>query len=340
LTMFGLVNMNARLYDPAVGRFLSPDPYVQNPLFTQNFNRYTYCLNNPLSYTDPTGEYFGIDDLIAAAIGGVVNVVVNAFQGNIHSWGQGFSYFGVGAAGTVAGLYGGPLAAGAVIGSGNSFVTQGFGSNGSWNWSNISYDQVAVGGLMGAGTGFLGSRVSGLISPYVSDLFSSIEGQAVQQGLTQGVAGSAIGFTMNTGFALCNGESLGDALKSGGQGALMGFGIGVTSGMASGLRAAYKAGENPWTGKLNIGLTANDLGLSSTMDRIQIGESYPHRNDNSVFQNKEGFLPLSSDPKYYREYVHPTGGINGPGLHRIVIGGNKYYYYSPDHYKTFVRFKY
>jgi hypothetical protein len=50
--------MNARLYDPAVGRFLSPDPYVQAPNFSQNFNRYSYALNNPLKYTDEDGEFF------------------------------------------------------------------------------------------------------------------------------------------------------------------------------------------------------------------------------------------------------------------------------------------
>jgi hypothetical protein len=48
--------MNARLYDPVVGRFLSPDPYVQAPDVLQNFNRYSYCLNNPLVFTDPSGE--------------------------------------------------------------------------------------------------------------------------------------------------------------------------------------------------------------------------------------------------------------------------------------------
>ena len=57
----GLVNMNARLYDPALGRFLSPDPEVQQPEGTQGFNRYTYCLNNPLRYVDLDGRYF-IDD--------------------------------------------------------------------------------------------------------------------------------------------------------------------------------------------------------------------------------------------------------------------------------------
>ena len=57
LPWFGLVNMNARLYDPLLGRFLSPDPYVQMPDFTQNFNRYSYCLNNPLVYVDEDGEW-------------------------------------------------------------------------------------------------------------------------------------------------------------------------------------------------------------------------------------------------------------------------------------------
>ena len=55
LPWFGLINMNARLYDPAVGRFLSPDPIIQDPTNTQNLNRYSYCLNNPLKYNDPTG---------------------------------------------------------------------------------------------------------------------------------------------------------------------------------------------------------------------------------------------------------------------------------------------
>ncbi len=53
---YGLINMNARLYDPVLGRFLSPDPYVQSPDFSQNFNRYAYALNNPLKYTDESGE--------------------------------------------------------------------------------------------------------------------------------------------------------------------------------------------------------------------------------------------------------------------------------------------
>ncbi|TYP76858.1 RHS repeat-associated core domain-containing protein [Aquimarina intermedia] len=51
-----LIHMNGRMYDPQLGRFLSPDNYIQNPYNTQNFNRYGYVLNNPLIYNDPTGE--------------------------------------------------------------------------------------------------------------------------------------------------------------------------------------------------------------------------------------------------------------------------------------------
>ena len=54
---FDLINMNGRAYDPVVGAFLSPDPYVQAPDMPQNLNRYAYCLNNPLKYTDPSGEF-------------------------------------------------------------------------------------------------------------------------------------------------------------------------------------------------------------------------------------------------------------------------------------------
>ena len=56
LPWFGLVNMNARLYDPLLGRFLAPDPYVKNPFLTQDYNRYTYAMNNPLVYIDQDGE--------------------------------------------------------------------------------------------------------------------------------------------------------------------------------------------------------------------------------------------------------------------------------------------
>ena len=55
LYAFGLINMNGRMYDPQMSSFLSVDAYVQSPDNSQSFNRYAYCLNNPLKYTDPSG---------------------------------------------------------------------------------------------------------------------------------------------------------------------------------------------------------------------------------------------------------------------------------------------
>ena len=57
LASVGLIHMNGRLYDPTLHRFLMPDNYIQDPFNTQSFNRYGYCLNNPLVYVDQDGEW-------------------------------------------------------------------------------------------------------------------------------------------------------------------------------------------------------------------------------------------------------------------------------------------
>ncbi|MGH8522762.1 MAG: RHS repeat domain-containing protein, partial [Gammaproteobacteria bacterium] len=53
----GLIHMGGRVYDPILGRFASPDPFVQFPDNAQAYNRYSYVLNNPLSNTDPSGFF-------------------------------------------------------------------------------------------------------------------------------------------------------------------------------------------------------------------------------------------------------------------------------------------
>ncbi|MBS4056767.1 MAG: hypothetical protein KGZ82_05580 [Bacteroidales bacterium] len=55
-------DMNGRVYDPFVARFLSPDPFIPNATATQSYNRYSYCINNPLKYTDPSGYTQKPDD--------------------------------------------------------------------------------------------------------------------------------------------------------------------------------------------------------------------------------------------------------------------------------------
>ncbi|MDR6807507.1 RHS repeat-associated protein [Dyadobacter sp. BE34] len=88
LDNFGLINMNGRLYDPVVGRMLSPDNYVQADGSTQSYNRYSYAGNNPLRYTDPDGEVFKLaffsavltTDFISNLLNGVSNPLKTAYR--------------------------------------------------------------------------------------------------------------------------------------------------------------------------------------------------------------------------------------------------------------------
>ena len=106
LEKFDLINMNGRMYDPTLCRMLSVDNYNNNVSSTIGMNRYAYALNNPLKYTDPSGQWVHI--VIGAAVGGVINLGIKAYQGKIHSWGDGFVAFGIGAAaGALGALTGG-----------------------------------------------------------------------------------------------------------------------------------------------------------------------------------------------------------------------------------------
>ena len=122
LEMFGLINMNARLYDPVLGRFLSPDPIIQVPEFTQSYNGYSYALNNPLSYKDPNGESF---ILVAAIIGGWIGLGTAMVSSDKSGWGlAGDMLKGlfVGAASGAAGAWAGGAVAGSITAGGFSMV--------------------------------------------------------------------------------------------------------------------------------------------------------------------------------------------------------------------------
>ena len=96
LDQLGLIDMKGRMYDPKLGRFLSPDPFVQAPTDPQNYNRYSYCLNNPLKYTDPSGKLWEAV-LLGAAFYGTGNLAVHCIRGDVDDWGDGFKYFAQGA---------------------------------------------------------------------------------------------------------------------------------------------------------------------------------------------------------------------------------------------------
>jgi len=87
LYAFGLINMNGRMYDPLVSRMLSPDNFIQAPDFSQSFNRYSYCLNNPLKYTDPSGEFFIIDSWLIGLFSGGFKEANKRAWNDIKIWG-------------------------------------------------------------------------------------------------------------------------------------------------------------------------------------------------------------------------------------------------------------
>lgn len=88
LDNLNLVHMNGRVYDQVVGRFLSADPFVQAPGFTQSFNRYSYTFNSPLTHTDPSGFQAGPEEYCQDSCTPGFGVYYNgAYVGYVGSWG-------------------------------------------------------------------------------------------------------------------------------------------------------------------------------------------------------------------------------------------------------------
>ena len=172
LSEFDIINMNGRLYDPVLGRFFSPDNYVQMPDNSQNFNRYSYCLNNPLKYTDPSGEFWNI--VIGAAIGGVFNWASHEFQFNA----KGLGYFFIGAvsSGVSAGMASGVNVAMA----------------GGYFWAGAAGLANGV-----ASTGFLAGAATGVCSGFAGGFILSagnswVEGHGFGKGLLAGLKSGGI----------------------------------------------------------------------------------------------------------------------------------------------------
>jgi RHS repeat-associated protein len=168
LKEFGLINMNGRMYDPLLSRFLSPDPYVQAPDFSQSFNRYSYCLNNPFRYTDPSGEFFdmvfrmffftseyltNLDDGYEKAwnnSGRVINAFCNGFQVSLGD------NAAIGINPLNLGVYG-------VVGTENASVYAGYSLLGGFNYGanvNLEFDKLNVGLAIGGGNNHWGWNVS------------------------------------------------------------------------------------------------------------------------------------------------------------------------------------
>jgi RHS repeat-associated protein len=191
LNEFGLINMNARLYDPVVGMMLSCDNYVTDASNTQCYNRYNYCYNNPLKYTDPDGNWAGWDDVIAMGIGGAINVAMHWNQISTSStpWKDGLVAFGIGAlAGEAALLTGGATLS---LAGGTGFLAGAAAAGVGYTYSaplqasmNTAYfgDPVMTGKqfLIGLGTSMaVGGIISGSVAAYNGNNFWSGKSKVV-----------------------------------------------------------------------------------------------------------------------------------------------------------------
>ncbi|MFV5701598.1 RHS repeat-associated core domain-containing protein [Flavobacterium sp. XS2P12] len=164
LAEVGLIQMNGRLYDPTLRSFLMPDNFIQQPENTQNYNRYAYVLNNPLMYTDPSGEEFislGVAVIIGAAIA-LTTYTMTALLTDVPF--------------TVGGL-----AKATFIGAASAAVTFGIGTAAGNLFTNFfskaAFQAVAHGTFQGTMSGLQGGNfwsgfAAGALSSIASSLYS------------------------------------------------------------------------------------------------------------------------------------------------------------------------
>lgn len=137
---------------------------------------------------------------------------------------------------------------------------------------------------------------------------------------------------------------LDDAGNVKGAGGIIGGGKGSTK-PANTAKESVRFIEGVTVKDIKTGQTfSGTVDLKPTLDRIASGGTNPHRNDGSVFKNlpdrttgKSGLPPQTTG--YYKEYVHPTPNISGPGPQRVIVGQNGEAYYTNDHYKTFIKIR-
>jgi RHS repeat-associated protein len=172
----GLYNYKARLYDPLLGRFITPDSIVPDPGDPQALNRYSYVLNNPMVYVDPNGHDFGISAII---VGTIIGGLVAGIQSN---WNPQAMLVGAVIGGVSGGVYSG--VSGAVGGSLAAAVESGAISS-------------TTAGIISGGIGGMaaGAAAGGLSSAYYGgNIAQGISMGAILGGLSGGAFGGIGGY--------------------------------------------------------------------------------------------------------------------------------------------------
>lgn len=221
LSYFNLYNMNGRLYDPLVGRFLSADPYVQMPDGTQSYNRYSYCLNNPLRYTDISGYtwWSHFKGWVGENIGTIATVAYLA-------------------AATVTTVFC-PVAGLAMFGAylGGMSANDGKINMGSWNWKDpTTYVGIGIGAAIGA---IGGQWIYGADGVLAGGSTLNVSLSATLQNVGAAFANISIG--AGSGIAL---EGIGYVTVFGGGAIITGAAI-KSLFNKHGIEGAYPTNENP-----------------------------------------------------------------------------------------------
>ncbi|MCL2914654.1 Ig-like domain-containing protein [Shewanella corallii] len=196
-----IVHMNGRMYDAALGRMLQADPVVQSPDNLQNYNSYSYVLNNPLNATDPSG-YF-IKKLIKTIadipwLNSIVTVALNFIPG-CQVWCS--SLWNAAATYTQTGSWEAALTSGvgsAVIQSTFMVIGQSFNYEGAINAKAVKKGLIARESFIEFGGNLLtGGQVTGQISAhaFAGGIFSVIQGGKFghgffSAGITKGLGGA------------------------------------------------------------------------------------------------------------------------------------------------------
>ncbi|MBR2377572.1 MAG: hypothetical protein IKA85_07395, partial [Clostridia bacterium] len=120
-TETGFYYLQTRYYDPTIRRFINADNYELLPTLSQTIgqlNLYAYANNNPIMFTDETGEGFFISLLIGVLIGAVVGGIIGGVSAGI----QGENIWG----GVLSGaLVGGVLGAATLVGGATALAIGG-----------------------------------------------------------------------------------------------------------------------------------------------------------------------------------------------------------------------
>jgi len=202
----GLYNYNARLYDPMIGMFITPDSLVPDFTNPQCLNRYAYCVNSPLMYVDPSGQFFGIDDLIIGAlIGSLIGGVTSAITGGDIGMGMLTGAISGAIFGAAGGFIEGAKNAGIVLSSvmkaGIHMAAGGLSGGIS---AGITDSDVGLGILTGAVSGgiakYAGEKLFGAGKFFGDSFGRELAGRTVIGGVTGGISSEIYGGSFSEGF--------------------------------------------------------------------------------------------------------------------------------------------